>query len=152
MIKKFCDRCSREISGEPWYMRWYQNTISGLGMGAAMMYSNLCSRADSANSCSNAVSQPGAPMYCDECRVAILAFAAEKPEQEEVEAGVSDAEAIGAMELVARYCSGRECRNCVFHEMSGECTVSDGGGGYTLDEIVRFARDRFRMMQEERND
>jgi hypothetical protein len=143
MIKKFCDRCGKEIVGEPWYMRWYQNTMSGLGMGAAMMYSNICSRADSVNSCSNAVSQPGAPMYCDECRMAILAFAAEKPEQEEVVVGVSDSEAIDALELVDRYCSGKECKKCVFLGELDECTIFDGDK-YTLDEIVRLAREKLR--------
>ncbi len=141
MIKKFCDRCGREISGEPWHMRWYQNTMSGLGMAAAMVYSNLCSRADAANSYQDAVRQAEVPMYCDECRAEILAFAVEKPEQEEVVAGVSDAEAIDALELVDRYCSGEDCKKCVFSEESGECTIFDDG--YTLDEIVRFARDKF---------
>ena len=141
MIKKFCDRCGKEISGEPWRMRWYQNTMRGLGMGGAMVYSDLCSRADAANSYQDAVRQAEVPMYCDECRAEILAFAAEKPEREEVVVGVSDVEAIDALELVDRYCSGEDCKKCVFSEESGECTIFDDG--YTLGEIVRFARDKF---------
>ena len=140
MIKKFCDRCGKEIVGEPWYTGWHQDP-AGRGFIGAALYSNLCSRADSVNSYSSVVAQVGAPMYCDECRAAIIAFAAEKPEQEEVEVGVSDVEAIDALELVDRYCDSRECKECVFSGESGECTVSDGE--YTLDEIVRIARDKF---------
>ena len=66
--------------------------MSGLGMGAAMMYSNLCSRADAVNSYSNAISRVECPMYCDKCKAAILAFAAEKPEQESAESEVISTE------------------------------------------------------------
>lgn len=139
MIKKFCDRCGEEITGEPWHMKWSQN--SSCGLSSESVYQGLCSRADAANTYSNAIFLNADPMYCDECRMVILTFAAEKPEQEEVEVGVSDAEAIDALELVDRYCSGKECEKCVFFGESGECTVS--GSGYTLDEIIRFARDNF---------
>lgn len=139
MIKKFCDRCGKEIVGEPWYMKWSQNSSCG-----ASLFSDICSHADAVKTYSNAIDLSAYLMYCGECRAAVIAFAAEKPEQEEVEVGVSEAEAVGAMELVAGYCFGRDCRNCVFHEMSDGCTVSDGG--YTFDEVARLARDKFRKM------
>lgn len=141
MIKKFCDRCGKEIVGEPWHMKWSQN--SSCGLSGASPFSNLCSHADAANTYSNAITLSADPMYCDECRAAIIAFAAEKTEREEVEVGVSDAEAIDALELVDRYCFGKDCKNCVFSEESGDCTIFDGDE-YTLSRIVRFARDKFR--------
>ena len=139
MIKKFCDRCGKEIVGEPYHMKWSQN--SSCGLSGASLFSDLCSRADAANTHSNAIDLSAYLMYCGECRAAIIAFAAEKPEQEEVEVGVSDAEAIDALELVDRYCGSRECKNCVFSEELGDCTIFDDE--YTLDKIVRLARDKF---------
>lgn len=138
MIKKFCDRCGKEIVGEPYHMKWSQNSSCG-----AAMFSDLCSHADAVSTFSNAIALSVGPMYCGECRAEIIAFAAEKPEQEEVEFGVSDAEAIDALELVDRYCSGKECEKCVFLGELGECTIFDGDK-YTLDEIVRLAREKLR--------
>jgi hypothetical protein len=137
MIKKFCDRCGKEIVGEPYHMKWSQNSSCG-----ASLFSDICSHADAVKTYSNAIALNAGPMYCDECRAAVIAFAAEKPEQEEVEVGVSDGEAIDALELADRYCDSRECKECVFSGELGECTVSDGG--YTLDEIVRLAREKLR--------
>ena len=136
MIKKFCDRCGKEIVGEPWYMRWYQNTMSGLGMGDAMVYSSLCSRADSVDSYSTAVSQSGVPMYCDECRMAILAFAAEKPEQVKVEPETSDEDAFKAARVIAKYCCGRDCDKCIF-EIKEECALLNGR--FTPGELMTVA-------------
>jgi hypothetical protein len=141
MIKRFCDRCGKEIVGEPWYMKWSQN--SSCGLSGASLFSDICSHADAAKTYSNAITLSAGPMYCGECRAAIIAFAAEKPEQEEVEFGVSDAEAIDALELVDRYCSGKECEKCVFLGELDECTIFDGDK-YTLDEIVRLAREKLR--------
>lgn len=142
MIKKFCDRCGKEIVGEPWYMKWSQN--SSCGLSGASLFSDICSHADAVKTYSNAITLSADPMYCGECRAAIIAFAAEKPEQEEVDGGVSDGEAIDALELIDRYCDSRECKKCVFSGAADECMVSDGG--YTFDEIVRFARDKFWKM------
>lgn len=139
MIKRFCDRCGKEIVGEPWYMRWYQNTMSGLGMGGAMLCSDLCSRADSVASYSNAVSQPGAPMYCDECKMAILAFAVEKPERAGTEVG--DGEAVDAVTVIAEYCRGGDCDTCVFWR-DGICVIA--GEYLTVGEAAKFARDKLR--------
>ncbi len=139
MIKKFCDRCGKEIVGEPYHMKWSQN--SSCGLSGASLFSDLCSRGDAVNTHSNAIDLSAYLMYCGECRAAIIAFAAEKPEQEEVEVGVSDVEAIDALELVDKYCSGKDCESCVFSDAGGECMICDGG--YTLDETARFARDKF---------
>lgn len=143
MIKKFCDRCGKEIVGEPYHMKWSQN--SSCGLSGASLFSDICSHADAVSTFSNAIALSVGPMYCGECRAEIIAFAAEKPEQEEVEAGVSDAEAIDALEMVDRYCSGKDCKNCVFSEESGDCTIFDGDE-YTLGRIARLARDKSRKM------
>jgi hypothetical protein len=80
MIKKFCDRCGKEITGEPWHMKWSQN--SSCGLSSESVYQGLCSRADAANTYSNAIFLNADPMYCDECRAEIIAFASQSDAEE----------------------------------------------------------------------